>query len=427
MKVLVFSSTAWSSDNSFGNSFTNFFEGTPLEFASIYCRPQKPNNPFDMQYFQITEKLLIQNLRNKKKPAGIRVYPQQHNAVELNEKEQKGFDQARKARWMVLFWARDLLWKIGRWKSKDLHAFLDEVKPDVIFYPIYYPSHLNVMARYFRKYSGAPMVGYIADDFYTMRQFRLSPLYWIDRLFKRRQVKKTIEQCELLYVISDIQKREYEKVFTPPCKILTKCADFSEPAPVWPLPQDTVKLLYAGNLGVGRWKSLAMLSGAIERLRAEGLRVRLDIYSATPMTKAMEKALCKDGSEIHEPVSYGEILKLQREADIMLHVEGMSLKSRLAVHQSFSTKLVDFFGMGKCIFAIGPYDVASMDHLIKSDAAVTARSQEEVYEKLKQLLLQPEDILHYGEKAYVCGKMYHDKAKMQSMLVNDLNEAAKKK
>ena len=380
-----------------------------------------------MQYFQITEKLLIQNLRNKTKPSGIRVFPQEGNAVELNKQEQRGFDQARKVRWMVLFWARDLLWKIGRWKSKELHDFLDEVKPDVIFYPIYYPSHLNVMARYFHQYTGAPMVGYIADDFYTLRQFSLSPLYWIDRLFKRRQVKKTIEQCEVLYVISEIQKKEYEKLFTPPCKILTKCADFKAPAPVWPRPENTVKLIYAGNLGAGRWESLAMAAKAVEQLREEGFPVQLDIYSATPMSKAMSKALCRQGSTYHAPVSYGEILKLQHEADIMLHVEGMSLKSRLAVHQSFSTKLVDFFSMGKCILAIGPGNVASMDHLIKNDAAVTAQTQDETYEKLKQLLQDPELVLQHGKKAYACGAKHHEKECMQAMLWNDLKEAAAKK
>lgn len=425
MRVLVFSSTAWSVDNSFGNSFSNIFDGMDLKFANVYCRPEQPKNDFDMEFFQITEKQLVRNLRNRSIPSGVRVERQGTNAVELSGQEQKGFEKARKARWQILFWARDLLWKVGRWKSPELRQFLEEFQPDLIFQPIYFSGYLNDIAQYIHQQTGAPMIGYVTDDCYTLRQFRLSPLYWIDRIIKRRKVKRTIKQCDLLYVISQIQKKEYEKIFKVPCKVLTKCAEFEQMAPCRPEPKGTVKLLYAGNLGVGRWKSLGMVAKAVERLQAEGLSAQLDIYSATPLTGPMEKALCRQGSTCHGAVSYEQILKLQEEADVMLHVEDLSLKGRLAVHQSFSTKLVDFFSMGKCIFAVGPEDVASLDHLIRHDAAVTAASEQEVYEKLKMLLQQPQTILEYGKKAYDCGAKYHEKTKMQAMLMQDLNKSVK--
>jgi len=426
MKVLVFSSTAWSEDNSFGNSYSNIFDGMELKFANVYCRPEQPKNKFDMVFFQITEKRLIRNLRDRSIPTGIQVFPSEANAVELNSREQRSFDKARKARWQVLFWGRDLLWKIGRWKSRQLREFLDEFKPDLIFQPIYFSGYLNDIAQYIHEYTGAPMIGYVTDDCYTLRQFRLSPLYWIDRIVKRRKVKKTVKQCDLLYVISEIQKNEYEKIFKIPCKVLTKCADFQKPAPVWTEPKETVKLLYAGNLGVGRWKSLGMVADAVQRLRSEGMSAQLDIYSATPLTNEMKKALCVDGSVCHGAVAYEKIVELQQSADIMLHVEGMSLKNRLEVHQSFSTKLVDFFAMGKCVLAVGPADVASIDHMIRHDAAVTAHTAEEVYQKLKALLENPEDILKYGEKAYACGAKCHEKERIQAMLVEDLSKSVKK-
>lgn len=425
MKVLVFSSTAWSDNNSFGNSYSNIFQGTDLEFANIYCRPERPENKLDMEFFQITEKLLVKNLIDPNSATGIRVVSSGNNAVGLNELEQQGFTKARKMRWQILFWARDLLWKIGRWNSPQLQEFLEEAQPDILFQPIYFSGYLNDIAQHIKASTQCPMIGYISDDCYTLRQFHLSPLYWIDRIIKRKKVKKTIQKCELLYVISQIQKEEYERIFHIPCKVLTKCADFSEQVPSWPVPQE-VKLLYAGNLGEGRWKSLAIVSQTVERLRKEGFSVQLDIYSGTPLKTSMQNALCKDGCRLHEPVSYSEILKLQEQADIMLHVEGLSLKSRLAVHQSFSTKLVDFFHMGKCIFAVGPDDVASMDHLIRNDAAVTANSEEQTYEKLKRLVLEPEQIVEYGKKAYACGAKHHEKETIQTMLVNDLKEAAKK-
>ena len=428
MNILVFSATPWSNDNSFGLSYTNIFDGiSDLHFASVYCSPGQPSNPFDMVCFQITFEKLIANLKNPNIPTGSAVEPAQLNGAERQKKVQDKIDIARKLRWQILHWARDFVWKIGRWNSPELRKFLDDFKPDIIFQPVYFSSHLCDIPLFIKEYTGAPMIGYISDDCYTLRKFRFSPLYWIDRLYKRRKVKKVIEACDILYVISQIQKEEYEKIFTTPCKILTKCADFSAPAPEWKIPEGKIKMLYTGNLGSGRWESLALIADAIEKLNSEGYDIDLDIYSATPLTEKMKNAMGKNGSHIHPPISYETVQTLQREADVLVHIEGLSLKSRMAVHQSFSTKLVDYFELGKCIFAVGKDDEASIKHLIDNDAAVVAQSSSEVYQKLKSLCERREQISYYGKKAYECGAKHHDKAIMQAMLKEDLNAVCENK
>lgn len=421
MKVLVISNTPWANDNSFGNSYSNIFEGIPdLEFANIYCRYGQPDNAFNMRFFQITEKSLIKNLKDSSIPSGFQVFPQKKPGAELKDMEQKGFDQARKMRWQIMFWGRNLVWKAGRWKSPQLKKFLDDFQPDLIFQPVYVKPYINEIVLFIKEYTGVPMVGYISDDNYTLKQYRFSPLYWLDRFYNRRKVKQVIEKCEILYVISEIQKQEYQKIFTPPCKVLTKCADFSQPCPVYPVPQNGVKLIYAGNIGMERWKSLGLIADAVERLHKEGYEIQFDLYTATPMTSSMQTALHKEGTQIHAPISYAEIVALQKQSDVVIHAEGLSRKSRMEVHQSFSTKLVDYFAFGKCIFAIGTEDEASVKHLLDHDAAIVASSKEEVYEKLKSLVLQPSLIAEYGKKAYRCGQLHHDKKDIQKMLQDDM-------
>lgn len=422
MRILVVSNTPWESNNSFGNSFGNIFDGIEdLQFANIYCREGQPDNKSVVQSFQITERILIENLKKKCHLFHFK-RPTYENGKEgfLDKEPSKAFNQARKLRWQVLFWGRDLIWKIGEWKSPQLLKFIDDFKPDIIFQPIYYSNYLCDIVLFIKQYTGIPMLGYISDDNYTLRQFRFSPLYWIDRLLKRRKVKAAIEKCEILYVISKTQKEEYEKIFTPPCKILTKCADFSGAMPTWSPPNKEVRLIYAGNIGSGRWKSLTFLAAAIEKLCRHGYKVKLDIYTATPLTLNMKKELDKQGSEMHGAISYGQLQQEQKRADILVHVEGLSLKSRTEVHQSFSTKLVDYFAMGKCIFAIGTRDVASIGHLIENNAAIVAEKKAEVYEKIKELLDKPEMISLYGKKAYQCGMKHHDRSKIQNMLISDL-------
>lgn len=423
MNILVLSNTPWNNNNSFGNSFSNIFQGlSGLKFANIYCRVGDPDNDFEVCYFQITEKSLIKNLKNKDMPSGSCVIPYENKEQKLDDKELRSFNRASKMRWQIMFWGRNAIWKFGRWKSKQLLKFVDDFQPDIIFQPVYIKPYINEIALFLKNYTGAPMIGYISDDNYTLRQFNLSPLYWLDRLYNRRKVKAVIEKCDILYVISEIQKKEYERIFTPPCKILTKCENFSGPIPEWPLPRNEINLIYAGNIGTGRWKSLALISEAIEKLRQENFLITFDIYSSTPRTRHMKAALNKKGTKMHSPVSYEKIIDLEKKADIVVHVEGLSKKSRMEVHQSFSTKLVDFFRLGKCIFAIGTDDEASIYHLVKNDAAIVAKNKKEVYCKLKKIILYPEMILEYGKKAYLCGAANHDKTKMQEMLLQDMKK-----
>ena len=209
MKILVLSATAWDNNNSFGNSFSNIFEGIKdIEIANIYCMNGNPQNNTVNRYFQISEKSLIANLKNSQKPSGHEF--QLSNKDIVSVVDEKIYNYARKKRWMVLFWARDFIWKIGRWKSKELSQFLSDFNPDILFMPIYYSSYMNDIACYIKKYTNKPMVGYISDDNYTLRQFSMSPLYWIDRLYKRRKVKNTVDLCEYLYVTMQafIQGRE---------------------------------------------------------------------------------------------------------------------------------------------------------------------------------------------------------------------------
>lgn len=423
MKILVVSDTPWANDNSFGNSFSNIFGGIQdLQFANIYLRHGQPDNDFDMCFFQITEKLLLRNLKNSKEPSGIQVFQNGRKDGVPMDIPVNGFDQARKMRWQILFWGRNFIWKIGRWKSDQLKSFLDEFQPDIIFQPVYFQPYINDVALFAKEYTKAPMLGYISDDNYTLRQFRISPLYWIDRLWNRQKVKEVIEKCKILYVISQIQQEEYENIFTPACKILTKCYDFSKPMPEWKLSGDTIKMIYAGNIGAGRWKSLALISSAVDKLNREGYKVQFDVYSTTSQTKKMKKALNTMGSKLHGAVSYEKVLDLQSKSDILVHAEGLSLESRMAVHQSFSTKLVDYFALGKCIFAIGTEDEASIKHLKDNHAAVVAENKSMVYYQIKWLLSDMDRILQYGKSAYLCGAKFHDKAEMQKMIMQDLNK-----
>lgn len=422
MKILIVSNTPWSKENSFGNSFSNIFEGIPdLEFANISCRTVTDLDSIVSACFEISEKSLLKNLKDKRSPSGKKIDIEALKNCKKSAEESNVKTFARKKRWQVLFWARDLIWKLGRWKSQELLDFIDDFKPDLIFQPVYYSSYLNDIACFIQEYTNVPMLGYISDDCYTLRQFSLSPLYWIDRLYKRKKVKKTVDKCEILYVISDIQKQDYEKVFTPPCKVLTKCANFTEPPQLKTSYNTPLQLVFTGNIGTNRWKTLALIANALREINRDGTKAELRIYTATPITEKMKQALDIDGvSYLMGTVPASEISRIQSEADILVHVEAMDKKNKLAVRQSFSTKLVDYFKAARPILAVGPKDVASIYHLLQNNCALVADNEAELIEKISNCIENPNCLHTLAENAYVCGNRCHDAAKMKKMLYADL-------
>lgn len=424
LRILIVSNTAWNNSNSFGNSFSNIFEGIEdIEIANIFCRQEEPDNTVVSRYFQITEKKLIKNFFNRNNPSGCEVRIE--TAQSMTSNDVKTFNFARKKRWFIMFWARDLIWKIGRWKSKELIDFIDNFNPDLLFMPIYYSSYLNDILTFIKKHTNKPMIGYISDDNYTLRQFSLSPFYWIDRLYKRQKVKKSVDLCDILYVISDIQKKEYDKCFNKDCKILWKINDFVN-MPKYKEHNDPIKLVYTGNIGTGRYKQLSLIGKQLHEINKNKKLLELDIYTQTPMSRSMQKALDLPSINLKGGIPASEVDKVQNDADILVHVESFDLKNRLAVHQSFSTKIVDYLYKGKCILAVGPDDVASIDYLKNNDAALVATTNEDLERVLKMIIENTNVLSEYGQKAWECGKKNHQRKDIQAMLKNDFECAVSK-
>lgn len=426
MRILVVSNAPLRKDNGLGNSLINIFGGIDdIEIASVYCRYGKTGTDLVKKSFQITEKSLIKNLKNKKSPSGKEVFSDETD-ISYTE-EPKSVEFVRKNRWTILYWIRNVIWKIGRWKSDELLKFVDDFKPEIIFQPVFNAPHVNEIALFLKTHTGAPMVCYNVDDNYSLKQLSFSPFYWIDRLWKRKTVKKLIENCELLYTISKVQKEECEEAFSKPCKILTKCADFSDDKKTeFKEPDNVLKMVYAGNVSKGRYEILAELAKTVEKLNTGSKKIELDIYTLSPLNEKQKACLSTTAVHLYPPVSYNEIREIQKNSDILIHAEAFSLKERLAVHQSFSTKIVDYLETNRCIFAIGSDYCASIQYFLDNDCGLVAKNKEEIETKLSQLIQNPDLMKEYADKAWESGKKHNNAEVIRKNLEDDLIRIARR-
>ena len=403
----------WNRGNNFGKTFCDIFEGMEnVEFLNIYCDSGLPDNNVNAKYYQITVNDIIANLLHKNKKVG-RTVEDFSAAHTLSQKQQGFMAKIKTKKWRIFFWIRRFIWWIGRWRTPELEKIIRDFDADLLFLPIFKESYMNSVQQYVQKISGKKSVAYYGDDNYTLRLFSLNPFFWFDRLTQRVTVKKTVDKCEYMYVVSDIEKRECERDFKKDCYICTKGADFSVEPPLKAEYPKFKKLVYTGNLGNHRWEELWHIGQALDKINQGH---KLIIYSGTELSDGIkEKFNSTKSIEFMGRVSADKIPEIQQDADVLVHVESFRFKERLLVHQSFSTKIVDHFARARATFAVGATDVASIDYLLSRDAAVVATSRDDIEPKLRKLLGNDEVLNEYAIKGFNCGKDNHDINYIQKM------------
>jgi len=418
VNILVITRRSWSNNNNIGNTMTNLFMNLHgSEIHNLYFRSEKPQNNICKTIFQISEQQLIRNIFSHK-PTGRDIYANTFNPDEI-AKEETLYSQSKKNNLRLLWFIRELVWDCGNWKTKALIHYLHEINIDIVFMPVFGCYYPHKVLKFIKEQTNAKIVLFHADDNYSLKQFSFSPLYWLYRFGLRRWVRRSVKMATINYCISRIQITEYQKAFKKPCKLLYKGIEqrqftgYSE--------NERLKLVFTGNISSGRWKTLAIIGRGLQKMNKTSAIAQLIIYTATPMTKKMKQALLMDDTiKMMGQVPAASIPIIQNDADILIHVESFALKDKLEVRMSFSTKIVDYLEHGKCIFAVGPIDVASIDYLKKNDAAVIATSDNDAIEKLSMIIRNPELRLEYAEKAWKCGQKNHNRTVIQERFYNDL-------
>ena len=420
MRILVITRAPWRNDNGLGSTLTDFFVNMKdVDLYGLCMREAKEVSPLCLKNFYFSEQQFIEKIIHGGKVGKVSDWIDTDESVA----EKKMYSKAKKCDSMILPIARELLWNLNFWKNSSLNSYLDEVSPDIVFFPDFPCIYAHKVFNYIVSYTKAKGVIYHADDCYTLRQLSFSPLYWIYRLKLRKWVRNSSHICRLHYVISNVQKEDYDKMLGVTYKLLTKFGDFSKEPELkndYPLP---IKLVYTGQLGINRWKSIAIIVDSLRTINRNSKKAELFIYTGTEITKKMDRVLNVPGcSKIMGCISASQIPEVQRNADILVHVESFDLKSRLKVRQSFSTKIVDYMKRGRAILAVGPQEVASIKHLIENDCAICGANVDELTRKLEIVINDPKQLNYLARKAYLCGRIKHNKQMMENMLYQDLRK-----
>lgn len=408
MKILVISRSPWRKDNSFGNSYSNIFNGVDdVKIANIYLADGIPEyDPQVVSYYQVSEHDMLKSIyKRNMAPVGREVSAENYaqHTIEstddlANDKSYDGLiSMAKRKRWAVLYMMRELVWRLGHINTEGILAFVENFSPDIIFLPFYYAKYVDRLCLLVKQHYNIPIVLEASSDIYSLKQISFDPFFWINRFSIRRMIRKVVNESEMMFVISEKMKKDYSKFLGLRCELLYKMPDIGRRQFEYNTIHNPIRFLFTGNIEAGRWKSLTILA---ESLKNIGIG-RLDIYTQNPITKEIRNKLdIPNVSSIHPPISQQQVINLQNNADVLIHAESFKLANKLDVRYAISTKIMDYLSVGRCILAIGPKDVASIEYLSDSGAALIANNADDVQDIIEIIKEKPEVILKYAQKGY---------------------------
>ena len=171
MKVLVISQTVFSKTSNMGKTLTSYFTGfRPDELAQLYFHSEKPTNPDVCQnYYRFSDVDALKSIFSSKRE-GTKIEASDICSCDQSARIDTGISRkaykvgSKHKAWVLLL--RDLIWRLSRWNNAQLLQWVDDVKPDVIFFASGDGAFSYRIAKKIKERINVPMVMACVDDYY---------------------------------------------------------------------------------------------------------------------------------------------------------------------------------------------------------------------------------------------------------------------
>jgi len=109
---------------------------------------------------------------------------------------------------------------------------------------------------------------------------------------------------------------------------------------------------------------------------------KLYIYSGTLLPEKEKRLLNKKGTYFMGNITKDKISNIQKGSDILILAEALKGKYKYGARLSFSTQIVDYFPIGKCILALDAEGLVAIEYMGAYGAAMTESDEQSTKEIL---------------------------------------------
>lgn len=423
-KCLIVSHNVIGLNGNMGKTLYTYFENWPKDkLCQLYFHSEVPTTHLCEQYFRVTDVDLLRGLRQLKK-AGTVLTEQDIEEDRVTTRIDTGrtaeIYQKGRARKPWMYFARNSLWKLGLWKSKQLDQWIKECNPDVIFYASGDYTFSYEVALYISKKYDLPLVISVVDDYYFQRPPEKGLFAWWNTRRFRKVMEKTMAHVKGAFYIHPVMERMYREKFPLRSAVLYKNAPICE---VEEPENKAVKIAYFGTIGLRRDDSLVEIGQAIRRLIPDG-SVLLDVYSSESRPEVLERMTEENGIRFHGQVSADEVVRLQAESNILVFAESTAPELTERLRCSLSTKVPEYLGSNRCVLAYGPAEAGSISYLLENHVACVATNPEQLEECLREILFCADARRRYAEGQMELALKNHGKERNHEVLKEIIQAAA---
>lgn len=332
-----------------------------------------------------------------------------------------------KSRASLFFYVAAYLNVFGYTIDKSLRKEVEKFSPDLI-YTLLGNEYIMKLVNKISSIYKLPIIPHFMDDWPGTRfsnNIFLAPI----RKYSMGLLKKILNRSSICLTISKKMADEYEKKFSKKCLPLMNCVQIDEKLSFADINSAEKVFIYTGGLHLYRWESLLLVSEAIEKLASEGCDIKFEIYTMENDTTAYSHYFDNSKHTIFCSRLTPEALNKQlKTAFACIHAESFDSKAKEYTRLSISTKIPEYMAAARPIIAIGPKDIASIEHIIDNSCGLYCdASSEDIYEKIK--LLINDEILYenISSSCWATANKYHSAKEQGEILIDSLRKSIENK
>lgn len=407
-RVLVISHNVFSASGNMGKTMESLLGGVePEHLAQLYFHSEVPTRRCCLRYFRVTDRDMLRSVPLRR-PVGRAYGPDDIDQGRAVSRTDQGLEarvyQFSRRRTPLIYLLRDLLWRLGRWDTPALRAWIQSFQPDVIFFSAGdYTFSYRIACRISRRY-GIPMLMWCCDDYYIAAKRTLSPLYHLHRRSLLQWARCAASQSPMLLTISREMQEDYAALFGVPAETVRIPVAMN---PCAMPPEQRKGVVYAGNLGLHRIEPLLELGRALHRGNVPGCQ-HIDVYSGERNDETLRRLRSAEGIVFHGDLPGQDIPALLGRAKYLVITEAFDKATRQRTHYSLSTKIGESLASGACIVAYGPEEISSMRYLAAYQAACMLHRAEDAPSQLRWLEENPVLYQGYAQRAAALASRAHD-------------------
>lgn len=258
-------------------------------------------------------------------------------------------------------WKRAWVDQLPLRPTPALGEFVTAYEPDIIYTPLGF-TRVMALLRRVRMQRDVPVVPHFMDDW--MASLLPSPANAIPRHRIRSTVNKTVRRSPHGLAISDLMAAEYSLRWNIPFSRIGNAVDVQP----WQEFTGPPAFGYVGGMHLQRWHALVDIATAIEHGPAEVtfeiVTPKLDVHRWGRAFSSFKK------TRLLPAIAPDQIVAKLRTFRALVHVESGDAIARKYTRLSLSTKIPQYLAAGRPVVAYGPQEVASMQHLRRSGAAL---------------------------------------------------------